>query len=241
MLLSILIPTLVSRRPLFARMQAHLGAQIGRCGSEDEVQVLHLEDNREQTTGAKRNALIEMAAGRFVAFVDDDDRVSDDYVERILGVLRRQPDIDCIGIRGLITFRGRHPHEFIHSLRYNDYFSQGGIYYRPPYHLNPIRRDIASRYRFADVSYSEDIDWALRLRDDNALQEEEFVDAILYHYNSRRNYGYQWALDNTERIRHTLGLRAANRLKLRPAASGRERRPPQRIKGKLNEMNQEGR
>jgi hypothetical protein len=42
-------------------------------------------------------------------------------------------------------------------------FKQGGIYYRPAVHINPIRREIARRYRFEEVSYSEDIDWAMQL------------------------------------------------------------------------------
>ena len=221
MLLSILIPTLISRRTLFARMYTHLAAQIHRCGCQHEVEVLHLEDDGQQSIGIKRNVLVEKATGRFIVFVDDDDEVSDDYVERIVCVLRNRPEIDCIGIRGIITFRGKHPHEFIHSLQYTDYFSKRGVYYRPPYHLNPVRREIAVRYRFADVSYSEDIDWALQLRRAGALQNEAFIDSILYYYYSRRHYAYQWALDVTEPVRHALGLRAANRLRVRAKFAGK--------------------
>jgi hypothetical protein len=145
--------------------------------------------------------------------VDDDDWVSADYVDRIREAILRRPDIDCIGIRGLITFRGKHPCEFVHSVRYQDYFSENGSYFRPPYHLNPIRREIASKYTFADVRYSEDIDWALRIAKDRALEREESIDSVLYFYRSRRSWTYQCLLDRSEKVRHALGIRMANRLR----------------------------
>lgn len=216
MLLSILIPTLESRRELFESLRADLAAQIRQASLENEVEILSLCDKGEMPLGAKRNALIQKAAGEFVVFVDDDDRVSGDYVERISDAIRRRPGIDCVGIRGVITFRGKRPSAFIHSLRYPDYSSRGGVYYRPPYHLNPVRRSIAALYPFLEIRYSEDIEWALRLQRHGALRREEFVDADLYHYRSRRWWFYQWMLDRTESIRHLLGLRLVNRL--RPGA-----------------------
>jgi hypothetical protein len=64
------------------------------------------------------------------------------------------------------------------------------------------------------VSCSEDLDWALRMRDDRALQREEFIDSVLYYYHSRRWWCYQWLLDGTETLRHKLGIRMVNRLRL---------------------------
>ena len=153
-----------------------------------------------------------------MAFIDDDDEASESYIDLICGALERRPEVDCLGIRGLITFRGSHPREFVHSLRYSDMFSRNHTYYRPPTHLNPIRRAIALRYRFPDVSYSEDFDWALRMRDDRALQREEFIDSLLYYYHSRRWWGYQWLLDGDGGTRHKLGICMVNRLRIRNTA-----------------------
>ncbi len=214
MLLSILIPTLESRRALFERVHGQLIAQVAAAGLAEDVEVLHLRDNGERSTGWKRNRLIEQAQGEFVAFVDDDDSVSDDYLTRICAAIRSHPEIDCIGIRGTIRFRGTHPREFVHSTRYSDYRTAGGRYLRPPYHLNPIRRSIAARYRFEDAFYSEDIDWARSMSSDKALEKEYFIDSILYFYASRRFWFYQWALDRTETLRHGLGLRLDNRLRI---------------------------
>jgi glycosyltransferase involved in cell wall biosynthesis len=213
MLLSVLVPTLEDRRILFNRIRGQLATQAANAHLQDDVEILHLLDSGERSTGWKRNRLIEQARGEFVAFVDDDDTVSDDYLPRICDAIRSHPGIDCIGIRGIVRFRGSHPREFIHSIRYPDYRTSGGVYLRPPYHLNPIRRSIASRYRFADVYYSEDIDWARSMASGKVLTNEHFIDSVLYHYDSRRSWKYQWVLDHTETIRHRLGLRLDNRLR----------------------------
>jgi len=71
--LSILIPTLKSRAAMYQRTAQHLNAQIKSLENPEEVEVLAYIDNREKTTGYKRNILLERAKGQFVVFVDDDD------------------------------------------------------------------------------------------------------------------------------------------------------------------------
>jgi glycosyltransferase involved in cell wall biosynthesis len=214
-LFSILIPTLPSRQDQFQQLYSKLTEQIHENSLDQDVEIVSFLDDGEHSVGFKRNKLIELAKGTFVAFVDDDDDVSEDYVPLICRTIKETPEIDCIGIKGLITFGGKHPRVFIHSVRYRDYFSRGGVYFRPPYHLNPIRRDIACRYRFEDISYSEDIDWAMRLCRDRALRREVFLDQVIYYYRSRRRWHYQLFLDWSEPIRHALGLRLSNRLRLK--------------------------
>src|SRR6185437_12422354 len=140
MLLSILIPVLETRKTQFESLLGELMRQIAAAQLGSQIEILSVCDNGETPTGTKRNALLERASGDFVAFVDDDDEVSPDYVALICRAIQSRPDIDCVGITGSITFRGRHPRTFIHSIRYRDYSSRGGVYTRPPYHLNPIRR-----------------------------------------------------------------------------------------------------
>jgi glycosyltransferase involved in cell wall biosynthesis len=225
MQLSLLIPTLECRGAQLSRLVAGLEFQIRNGGRSSDVEILPYPDAGEHSIGYKRNILLGWAKGDFVAFIDDDDEVSERYVELICDALGRRPEVDCLGIRGIITFRGSHPREFVHSLRHSDIFSRNHTYCRPPTHLNPIRRTIALRYRFPDVSYSEDFYRMLEMRDDRALQREEFVDPVLYYYHSRRWWAYQWLLDSTEGLRHKLGIRMVNRLRLRgslisPAEAG---------------------
>jgi glycosyltransferase involved in cell wall biosynthesis len=212
MILSVLIPTLDSRREQFDCLYERLAAQVHAASAEVAVEVLYYRDDGELSVGAKRNALIRRACGRFIAFIDDDDDISDDYISRICEVISRRPDIDCIGIKGIVTFSGGHPREFSHSIQYQDYFSRGHNYFRPPYHLNPILREIALRFPFLPISYSEDAEWALRLQRAGVLRREEFIETPLYLYKSRRWWSYQLMLDWSEPMRHALGLRMVNRV-----------------------------
>jgi glycosyltransferase involved in cell wall biosynthesis len=215
MLLSILIPTLERRRIQFEVLFRSLSTQIRDAQLQHKVEILSELDAGELSIGAKRNLLLKRAAGEFVAFIDDDDEVSPDYLRLLCDAISRKPEADTVGFRGVITFRGRRPRQFEHSLRHPDYCSRNETYYRPPNHVNPIRRGIAIRYRFIEVSYSEDIDWALRIRNDGALRTEAFIDSTLYYYRSRRWWPYQWLLDHTEKTRHQFGIRLANRLRFR--------------------------
>ena len=169
-LLSILIPTLTTRRPLYQHLQRELSQQIENAGAGAAVEILALSDNGTEPVGTKRNRLIEQSSGGYIVFVDDDDRVSTDYVQQILTAIRENPKADCICFGGQITFRGHHPRKLVHSIAFKDWGEHGGRYLRPPCHITPIRREIARRYRFAEINYSEDVDWAMRISRDGALR-----------------------------------------------------------------------
>ena len=213
--LSILIPTLESRRELFAGMMAALESQVARDGLADRVEILCQLDDGTMPIGTKRNRLMERARGRFLAFVDDDDELDGEYLRLVLDALGRDPEADMVGLRGRISFRGSHPRLFEMSIRHREYAARPDRYERPPHHLNPTRTEIARRYAFADVRKAEDSDRALRMAEDGALQREVGIDRVLYHYRSRRWWYYQWLLDSTEWWRHPLGLIFVNRLRAR--------------------------
>lgn len=213
-LLSILIPTMESRLALFTRLREDLEQQSAAPGAGTAVEVLPLSDDGSAALGAKRNELMDAARGRFLVFVDDDDRVSPDYIQLILAAIRENPDADCISYAGEIRFRGRHPRKLVHSIKYTDWRECGGEYVRPPCHITPIRSDIARRNRFAAVDYSEDMEWALRMSRNGSLRQEVLLDSVLYYYDSRRHHAWQWLLDNTQSVRHALGLRWVNRVAL---------------------------
>ena len=207
LLLSILIPTLESRTALCDRLCCHLQQQVEQQQATEAVEILTLRDGGAASVGSKRNVLLAKARGRFVVFVDDDDRVSNDYVEQILRAISENPDSDCIGFIAEITFRGKHPRRMVHSIEYKDWQHSDGQYVRPPCHITPIRRSIASCYDFADIDYGEDMDWTIRMSRDNALSSEVILDYVLYFYDCRRYYALQWLLDRSQSLRHALGLR----------------------------------
>lgn len=48
---------------------------------KNQVEILTLIDNKVRSIGKKRQNLIDIAEGEYIAFIDDDDRVSDNYIE----------------------------------------------------------------------------------------------------------------------------------------------------------------
>jgi cellulose synthase/poly-beta-1,6-N-acetylglucosamine synthase-like glycosyltransferase len=180
MLLSILIPTLTDRKKKFDFICNKIQDQIQAKGLGQEIEILFFEDNRKHSIGHKRNWLIEQAVGKYIMFVDDDDDVSYDFIEKIYEGLLTDPD--CISLVGIITFSGNNPKQFIHSIKYNKYFEKDNVYFRPPNHLNPIRRDIAVKFPFKEINFAEDTDYAMRICNAGLLKKEYEISKPYYYY-----------------------------------------------------------
>ena len=80
--LSILTPTIPGREKQLLELTEKIQKQIGDL----PVEHLSLCDNRKRSIGAKRQSLVDIAQGKYIAFCDDDDDISDDYVEETLPV-----------------------------------------------------------------------------------------------------------------------------------------------------------
>lgn len=176
--LSILIPTLVKRREFCKSLQWELAKQ-----KTDEVEVLAYEDSGEKTIGEKRNQLLEWAKGEYVAFIDDDDTVSKDYIELVLKGIKEGKD--CISLRGVITFDGENPEIFEHSIKYDEYRTNDtGVpkYERFPNHLNAIKASIAKQFKFPEINHGEDTDWATQIKKSGLIKTEHYIDKVIYHY-----------------------------------------------------------
>jgi GT2 family glycosyltransferase len=182
MKLSILIPSLAARKEMLAGLMADLRGQALDMGASGDVEILTQVDGGEASVGEKRNRLLRAAKGDFVAFVDDDDQVSGDYVYEILSALRENPAADSIGMRGILSIAGKGPYEVVYSLHNRGGCDSGGSCHRPPGHLTPIRRSIAGWFSFPETSHGEDFEWASEILRAGALKEEAFVDKVLYHY-----------------------------------------------------------
>lgn len=177
---SILICTLKEREEVFQNLYNKLQNQIHKYKLEDKVEVLYFLDDREHTVGFKRNALMDQAQGEYVNFLDDDDDVHNKYIKMIYRKLKHKPD--CVSLVGIITFDGKNPRSFIHSIQYDSYFEKDNIYYRPPNHLNTIKRSIASQFRFPEINYGEDSDWAMQVLRSGLIQNEAKIDVPYYFY-----------------------------------------------------------
>ncbi len=182
---SILICTLEERVLSFDKLYKNLQKQIEKACLEDQIEVLYFLDNREKSIGYKRNWLLAKSKGEYVSCIDDDDAVHDNYIGMIYEKLLEKPD--CISLTGIISYKNEHKRVFIHSLAYTSYYEKDQVYYRPPNHLNPIKRSIAIQFLFPENNYGEDTSWAMQLASSGLLQKEAIIDEPYYFYLCSEN------------------------------------------------------
>jgi hypothetical protein len=178
--LSILICHLEQRDAELQRLLQQLAPQLS-----DRVEVLTETDTGELPTGTKRNLLIARSTGAFTAFIDDDDTISSTYVADVLAAIDSDPTIDCVGLKGIITFGGTarlNPRTFIHSIECAGWYEANGVYYRTPNHLNPIASRHSKALPFPDITVGEDHAWSDAIRPQ--LHSEVMVDRTLYYYEA---------------------------------------------------------
>lgn len=180
-LYSVLICTLAKRAESLARLMAQLEAQKAAL-EPGLVEIITDPAPPPVTIGEKRNRLLTAARGDFVAFVDDDDAVADDYLARIVGAIRADPTIDCVGIEGVMTRDGINPKRFVHTIKCGAWYEEDGVYFRCCNHWNPVRREHALRARFPLISWGEDQAYSYALRDLGVLKKETFLNGCIYKY-----------------------------------------------------------
>jgi glycosyltransferase involved in cell wall biosynthesis len=138
----------------------------------------HLSDT--MTIGAKRHGLVQSSNDKFIVFIDDDDMISDDYVELIIDAIHKNPTCDCIGMKGIITFDGRDEKKWEISKEFGAWYEANNVYYRTPNHISPIRTSIAKSVGFPDISDGEDYQYSIGVLP--LLKKEVKIKKEIYHY-----------------------------------------------------------
>ena len=131
----ILMITVETRTPQFVQIASKLSDQCAAFNGE--VTILVDRDNFDRSMYEKRNRLVQAATAEYINFVDDDDDVSDEYVERVMEQLRKGPD--CVGFR--LQMNAGRP-TWLSKDNDSDYV-QGDWQYYPISHLNPFRASLA--------------------------------------------------------------------------------------------------
>lgn len=144
------------------------------------VEHLIVCDNRHRSVGLKRQACLDIARGEYIAFVDDDDEISPDYVAKIL---------DAIADTGadVITF-DQMAHVNHQSALVNFDLANGDnpfiadtVVKRGAWHVNVWKRELVKDCVFPDNSYGEDLVWSLQAR--QRVKTHHHIDAILHEYH----------------------------------------------------------
>lgn len=195
--LSILIPTIVGREEVFNEMFLSLSKQYmykhfrktksteGSLYTEsriyflDGLEIIYCKDNKEITVGEKRNRLINMAHGQYVSFIDDDDRISADYIKELLEGIETGADIITFNVS--VSINGAVPKICYYSMYFDADRNEPNAYFRLPNHLMCVKRELALQVPFKEVNFGEDADYAVRLKP--LLKSEHSIDKVLYHYD----------------------------------------------------------
>lgn len=178
-MLSILIPTLHSRKAQFDALVEEFNRQIGLLGDGVNVEILYCCDNRQMTIGAKRQLLLTQCKTEYVVFFDDDDKPSADYVASIVEALKTKPD--CVGFKGTMRANGGAVEHWEISHKHTVWHKKNGKYYRHTNHLTPVKTEIALKVGFKNMQNSEDYEYSMGLLP--LLQTEVFINKDLYFYN----------------------------------------------------------
>ena len=175
MKLSILICSVKKRLVQFAQLAEHLEKQA----QNKPLEILWLGDNKTMSVGEKRNKLLSISKGDYVAFVDDDDWVADDYVDEILKGIEKKPD--CVTFNAIYsTDEGETiPVEYsVNNILNVDEPNKPRL--RVPNHLIPMKREFALATMFLEKNFGEDTDYGLRVR--RLLKTEHKIEKPLYYY-----------------------------------------------------------
>jgi glycosyltransferase involved in cell wall biosynthesis len=190
-LLNILILHTPDRQDFLRRLNAILDPQLTK-----DVKVL-IDDSRYKKIGRKRNELMARADGKYIAFIDDDDRISDKYIQLLMQGIKK--DVDCCSLRGVITEDGKRPFLFEHSIKYSEYRTNEDVvmdldmlgwnqqnkvrYERYPNHLNCVKREIAKQFPFPETNHGEDTDYATQMFKAGVLKTEYEINETIYYYD----------------------------------------------------------
>lgn len=188
--LSILMASVSSR---LATKMPRVFLDLERQAKGKDVEVLVLLDDRKRSIGHKRNALVSIAQGAFVAFVDDDDRVAHDYVDCLLerigdgDALRPDVIVFDVWVSGYYERCGLSDRLCSYDLDH-EHQTLTDRYHRKPNHLMAWRTALVKQEPFSDSSSGEDTDWAHRIcrRFVKQLRQER-IDKVLYSYDFDTN------------------------------------------------------
>ncbi len=176
--LSILIPCVRKHEFFLEQLLEELNEQIKPFPNRVEILV---DKNEKDSTGKKRNRLLENARGKYIVFIDADDEVFPCYIEEIL--IGAETDCDCMGMTGIMTTNGRNQigWELSKDFQNNTVTRKGKPFYiRKTNHISPVKRELALQTMFPDISNAEDKDYSDRLN--HLLKKEYKIIPLMYHY-----------------------------------------------------------
>lgn len=162
---------------------------------QERVEIVVLTDNKKMMLGHKRNTMVELSQGKYIAFVDDDDRVTDDYISCLLEATTS--DADSIVFQAEVSLNGEAPKLCYYSKDHKADYNRPDSYYRIPNHICCVKREVSLKSSFPNVLYGEDAGYGKVLLPH--LKTEHKIDKVLYYYdyNSESTETQAWRYNKT--------------------------------------------
>ena len=177
MKLSVCIPSFPHR--VGTTLPKIIGQLDEQMRDRDDCELICLIDNEKISIGKKLNIMYELSRGAFVSVVADDDRISADYVDSLLGAIDRVHDADVICFDCQYYVDGEPAGVIKESYLYNEKHTDG-IMYRKPSDKMCWSRQFMLDNPHMDNWQTSDREFALRVCD--KIKKEGRVDKSLYHF-----------------------------------------------------------
>lgn len=188
MVLSILIPSIPERRRQLTKLLRELYKQVADLNNNHpslgSVEIL-VDDSKRfldggLSIGGKRELLKQRSCGKYLCFLDDDDRPSPNYIETLVRL--------CNEDQSIVTFRTLIKNDTYWAIidmdlntAVNEEVSPHGTKNRTPWHICPVKSEIAKQEPFKLLNHNEDWDWMNRVLVN--VHSQSHSDMILTQYN----------------------------------------------------------
>lgn len=206
MKLTILIPTVPSRLTFF--YPKIMNELLRQTEGYDNIELIALFDNKKRTIGAKRQSMLDLVQGEYVAFIDDDDRIAPNYIQEIMDTLTNNPESDCIVFNVLCTVNGGTPMLCKYGIEFKNGEIPNGEWRGQPAHIMVYKTSIAKKHKYKDMGSGEDCDWVRRACLDIKCQIR--IDKVLYYYDAEYETTSETVGLSDETIKHNINLKLNN-------------------------------
>lgn len=183
--LSILIASIPERHQKLTELYSKLEIQM-----KPNVEILVLTDNRSMTIGRKRQLLNMIANGEYIVHVDDDDRVSDDFISSLLEAIEKNPNVDVITFIVDVSIDNNPFKPCIYNPSFSTNLNFNDHYQRIPNTRCCFRRRVALCEDIPDIMFGEDDAWGSAIQ--RHISTHHHIPKTLYYYEASTNKPSNW-------------------------------------------------
>lgn len=153
----------------------------------ENVEILYLGDNMTRSVGSKRNAILNIAQGKYIAFFDDDDLPTVDYLKSLIEATKDDPDVITFMVD--VLKNGKPDRYYVYEKIYRKILDPAlrvkhgrPVLTLPPNHLCAWKTELARQVKFPDKSKGEDHVWGETMFSKFRDMKIHNIDRPLYIY-----------------------------------------------------------